>query len=106
MNKLAPIGRLFRAAALAAFGMQQQFSFGATSCREERRRGRPTGPLALEDILADRAFAAAGFERKIACEVNDVSTLRDLVANGLGIAPVPRTVTRYPVAIRYMRPRS
>jgi DNA-binding transcriptional LysR family regulator len=43
-------------------------------------------------IAADRAYAAAGISRRIAFELNDVSTLLDLVANGLGIALVPRWV--------------
>jgi DNA-binding transcriptional LysR family regulator len=56
-------------------------------------------------MLADRAFAAARVDRKIACEVNDVPTLLDLVANGIGIALVPQTVTSYPARILYVAPR-
>ncbi len=44
--------------------------------------------------LTDRAFAAAGVERRVALEVNDVHTLIDLVGHGLGIAVVPRPVAR------------
>lgn len=42
--------------------------------------------------IADRAFAAAHIERRIAFELNDVPTLLDLVANGLGVAVLPRFV--------------
>ncbi len=40
-------------------------------------------------IAVDRAFAAAGVERRIAFEVNDAPTLGQLVAHGLGVAIVP-----------------
>jgi DNA-binding transcriptional LysR family regulator len=43
-------------------------------------------------VAADRAFAAAGISRRIAFEVNDVSTLLDLVAAGLGVMLVPRSI--------------
>lgn len=43
-------------------------------------------------IAVDRAFAAAGVERHIACEVNDVATLAELVAHALGVAIVPPSV--------------
>ena len=46
-------------------------------------------------IAADRAFAAAGLQRHSAFELNDVRTLLELVANGLGIAIVPRWASRY-----------
>ncbi|MGI5468644.1 LysR family transcriptional regulator [Streptomyces sp. CA-132043] len=42
---------------------------------------------------ADALFAAAGTRRTVALEVNDVYTLLDLVARGLGVAVVPRPVT-------------
>jgi DNA-binding transcriptional LysR family regulator len=59
-------------------------------------------------IAADRAYAAAGISRRIAFELNDVSTLLDLVANGLGIALVPRWVAtnQRPVAIVPLRGRA
>jgi DNA-binding transcriptional LysR family regulator len=44
--------------------------------------------------VTDRAFAAAGAERRIAAEVNDVHTLIDFVCHGLGIALVPRPISR------------
>ncbi len=44
--------------------------------------------------VTDRAFAAAGVERRVALEVNDVHTLIDLVGHGLGVAVVPRPVAR------------
>ncbi|RIQ12382.1 LysR family transcriptional regulator [Jiangella rhizosphaerae] len=44
--------------------------------------------------LADAAFAAAGLERRVTMEVNDVHTLLDLVGHGLGVALVPEHVSR------------
>lgn len=44
--------------------------------------------------LVDRSFAALGATRRIAFEVNDVSMLTDLVAQGLGIALIPESVAR------------
>lgn len=40
---------------------------------------------------ADEALAAAGVDRHVALEVTDVHSLLDLVANGLGVALVPRS---------------
>jgi DNA-binding transcriptional LysR family regulator len=42
----------------------------------------------------DRAFAVAGVERHVAFELNDVPTLLDLVAYGLGVALVPSPYAR------------
>lgn len=55
--------------------------------------------------LANRAFAAARVQRKISCEVNDIPTLLDLVANGLGIALIPRAFSQYRANIRLVNPR-
>ena len=44
--------------------------------------------------LLDRSFAAFGAVRNTAFEVNDVSMLLDLVAQGLGVALVPGSVAR------------
>jgi DNA-binding transcriptional LysR family regulator len=55
--------------------------------------------------LADRAFAAVNVYRRIACEVNDVPTLLDLVAHGLGIALVPKSMVRYAAQVRCVAPR-
>jgi DNA-binding transcriptional LysR family regulator len=59
-------------------------------------------------IAADSAFAAARISRRIAFELNEVSTLLDLVANGLGVAVVPRWVANYerPVALVPLRGRA
>jgi DNA-binding transcriptional LysR family regulator len=38
----------------------------------------------------DRAFAAAGLRRRIACEVNEWMMVLDLVMAGVGVALVPR----------------
>jgi DNA-binding transcriptional LysR family regulator len=48
--------------------------------------------------LTDRAFAAAAVRRQVSLEVNDVHTLIDLVAHGLGIAVVPQPIARKPQA--------
>jgi len=47
-------------------------------------------------ILVDRAFGAARVSRRTAFDVNDVCTLFELVAHGLGIALVPRTLNPDP----------
>jgi DNA-binding transcriptional LysR family regulator len=44
--------------------------------------------------LADRAVRAAGLEPRVDLEVNDTTTLLDLVEAGLGIAVVPTAITR------------
>jgi DNA-binding transcriptional LysR family regulator len=44
--------------------------------------------------LLDRGFASLSAARTTAFEVNDVSTLLDLVAQGLGIALVPESIAR------------
>lgn len=49
--------------------------------------------------VSDRAFAA-GVERQVTLEVNDVHTLLDLVSQELGIALVPGPVVRKPSAKR------
>src|SRR5690242_1159757 len=43
-------------------------------------------------VLVDRAFAGAHIERHIAFELNDVPTVLDLVAHGLGVSVLPRFV--------------
>lgn len=48
--------------------------------------------------LTDRAFAAAGVERQVALEVNDVHSMLELVDQGLGIAVVPRHFAGKPQA--------
>lgn len=48
--------------------------------------------------LTDQAFAAAGVERLVALEVNDVHSLLELVEEGLGIAVVPAHFARKPQA--------
>ena len=57
-------------------------------------------------MLLDRHFAAAGLERTTVLEVNDVPSLLELVAHGLGLALVPEVVTRHPAQVRYLRLRS
>ncbi|WP_328471839.1 LysR family transcriptional regulator [Streptomyces sp. NBC_00448] len=44
--------------------------------------------------LTDQAFAASGAVRRVALEVYDVHTLIDLVRHGLGVAVVPRPISR------------
>ncbi|MFL5826547.1 MAG: LysR family transcriptional regulator [Thermoleophilaceae bacterium] len=41
-------------------------------------------------IVTDRAFAAAGIERRIAFELNDLFAAEDLVVAGLGVAVMPQ----------------
>ena len=40
-------------------------------------------------IISERAFAAAGVERTPAFEINDISTILDLVRNDLAVALLP-----------------
>jgi DNA-binding transcriptional LysR family regulator len=40
-------------------------------------------------IISERAFAAAGIERRPAFEINDISTILDLVRNDLAVALLP-----------------
>jgi DNA-binding transcriptional LysR family regulator len=42
--------------------------------------------------VADRAFAAAGLDRRVAIEITDIATGADFVRNGLGVALLPRFV--------------
>jgi DNA-binding transcriptional LysR family regulator len=57
-------------------------------------------------VLLDRYFATAGLARITALEVNDVPSLLELVAHGLGVALVPQAVvSRYPVAVHYLHLR-
>ena len=56
-------------------------------------------------MLVDRQLAAAGLDHHTALEVNDVPTLLELVAHGLGVALVPEVVTRHPAQVRYVRLR-
>jgi DNA-binding transcriptional LysR family regulator len=48
--------------------------------------------------LTDDAFAAASVRRQVTLEVNDVHTLIDLVAYGLGLAVVPKPIADKPQA--------
>jgi DNA-binding transcriptional LysR family regulator len=52
--------------------------------------------------IADRILAAAGVERVPSIVVNDVPFLLGFVENGLGIALVPRVVSRFPAQVRYV----
>ena len=47
-------------------------------------------------MLVDQQLAAAGLDRHTALEVNDLPTLLELVAHGLGVALVPEVVTGHP----------
>jgi DNA-binding transcriptional LysR family regulator len=53
-------------------------------------------------IAVDRTFAAAGIERRIACEVNDVPTLGGLVAHGLGVAILPPAIVGGADGLRFV----
>jgi DNA-binding transcriptional LysR family regulator len=52
--------------------------------------------------IVDRIFAAAGIERETAIVVNDVPFLLRFVEHGLGIALVPRVLSRFPARVRYV----
>ena len=45
-------------------------------------------------IAVDRAFAAAGLQRRVALEVNDIATLVDFVRHGLAAAFLPPSLVR------------
>jgi len=53
-------------------------------------------------MLVDQQLAAAGLDRHTALEVNDLPTLLELVAHGLGVALVPEVVTSHPAEVRYL----
>lgn len=54
-------------------------------------------------IASDRAFASAGIERHVAFEVNDMPTLLELVAHGLGVAIIPRSLAPLRTPLRFVR---
>jgi DNA-binding transcriptional LysR family regulator len=56
-------------------------------------------------IANDRAFAAAGVERHLAFEINDLQTILDLVAAGLGVAILPRSLAPLRTPLRFVRLR-
>jgi DNA-binding transcriptional LysR family regulator len=56
-------------------------------------------------ISNDRAFREAGIERHVAFEVNDMPTMIDLVANGLGVALLPRSLVALRTPLRFIRLR-
>lgn len=54
-------------------------------------------------LLTDQWFAERGVDRRVACTVNDVGTLLDLVGGRLGVAIVPQTViARSATGVRYV----
>jgi len=56
-------------------------------------------------IASDQAFASAGIERHVAFEVNDIVTLLELVAHGLGVALIPRPLVPLRTPLRFVRVR-
>jgi DNA-binding transcriptional LysR family regulator len=56
-------------------------------------------------IASDRAFAAAGVERHVAFEINDLQTILDLVTAGLGVAILPRSLAPLRTPLRFVRLR-
>ena len=52
--------------------------------------------------VADGILAAAGIEREPAIVVNDVPYLLRFVESGMGIALVPRVVSRFPARVQYV----
>jgi DNA-binding transcriptional LysR family regulator len=53
-------------------------------------------------IAVDRAFAAAGLQRRVALEVNDTPTLIDFVRHGLAAAFLPTSFLRDPQGITFV----
>ena len=53
-------------------------------------------------VAADRAFAAAGVERTLAYEINDVSTLVEFVSHGLAVALLPPLMAAPDAAIAFV----
>jgi DNA-binding transcriptional LysR family regulator len=66
--------------------------------------GRPRRSQSGQKRTAAPPSEAEG-ERTTAFEVNDVPTLLELVAHGLGVALVPEVVTRQAAAVRFLRLR-
>jgi DNA-binding transcriptional LysR family regulator len=56
-------------------------------------------------IANNRAFASAGIERHVAFEVNDMQTLLEMVAHGLGVALIPRSLAPLGTPVRFVRLR-
>ncbi|MFV2096890.1 LysR family transcriptional regulator [Micromonospora sp. LOL_013] len=52
--------------------------------------------------VVDQAMVAAGVDRRVAFEVNDVHWLLDLVSHGLGVAVVPQFFTTKQTAARFV----
>ncbi|MDQ6604942.1 MAG: LysR substrate-binding domain-containing protein [Actinomycetota bacterium] len=84
------------------------------AARQPLRLGQLTGEplIAFESgssvrQLVDRALLAAGAEPRIALEGNDLALVRSLVAQGIGLAILPRSFAELPgppVALRPLRP--
>ncbi|MEV4113422.1 LysR family transcriptional regulator [Nonomuraea sp. NPDC049695] len=53
----------------------------------------------------DAAHAAAGLQRRVTFEMNDLSTILDLVRHGLGVAFVPGFLARDAPGVRFLRVR-
>ncbi|SEG63036.1 DNA-binding transcriptional regulator, LysR family [Nonomuraea solani] len=53
----------------------------------------------------DAAYAAVGLERQVRFEMNDLSTILDLVRHGLGVAFVPGFLTCEAPGVRFLRVR-
>ena len=68
--------------------LARETAVGLVQLADERFVEAPPAWAIRSEI--DRAFAAAGLHRRIACVVNEWSMVLDLVAAGVGIALVPR----------------
>jgi DNA-binding transcriptional LysR family regulator len=51
--------------------------------------------------LVDRAFAAAGLERRVAIEVNDIDTSLELVRRGVGVTILPESARAHAGGVAY-----
>ncbi|GAA2383031.1 hypothetical protein Cme02nite_64740 [Catellatospora methionotrophica] len=54
----------------------------------------------------DHAFRAAGLRRRITVQMNDLSTILDLVRLGLGVAFVPTSLATDSADLRFLRVRN
>ncbi|HEV7623459.1 MAG TPA: LysR family transcriptional regulator [Amnibacterium sp.] len=72
-------------------------SFDLADAAQHQLVGFPPGWGVRE--LVDRAMRAAGVEPHVDLEVNDTTTLLDLVAAGLGIAVIPTAIARLRTAV-------
>jgi DNA-binding transcriptional LysR family regulator len=90
-------------ACAAGHPLAKRDSVGLTRLRDEAFvDGYPEWGIRIAN---DRVFASAGVERHVAFEVNDMPTMLELVANGLGVALIPRSLAPLRTPLRFVRLR-